>query len=162
MHTGWKSRGGGPDVFAKIPRGIKAFMENCLGGPPISGFIAFLLTSVLKFAWGGGYCINPPCPPPGPPCASMSSTFLWLCHNLNLKRYFNLTHLTIIFSLQGPTNEGGTWQRGRRKWGVAGAARSSQQHSIGRKYEDQRAQVSLGWSIGGLAYPNKPSIKPKI
>jgi hypothetical protein len=34
------------------------------GGPPISGFIAFLLTSVLKFAWGG-YCIYPP--PPHPP-----------------------------------------------------------------------------------------------
>ncbi len=44
--------------FAKIPRGVKAFRKNCLGGPPISGFIAFLLTSVLKFAWGG-YCIYP-------------------------------------------------------------------------------------------------------
>ncbi len=31
---------GVPDIFAKIPRGVKA----------ISGFIAFLLTSVLKFA----------------------------------------------------------------------------------------------------------------
>jgi hypothetical protein len=41
---------GVPDVFAKIPRGVKAFRKNCLGGPPISGFIAFLLTSVLKFA----------------------------------------------------------------------------------------------------------------
>jgi hypothetical protein len=36
--------------FAKIPRGVKAFRKNCLGGPPISGFIAFLLASVLKFA----------------------------------------------------------------------------------------------------------------
>jgi hypothetical protein len=36
--------------FAKIPRGVKAFRKNCLGGPPILGFIAFLLTSVLKFA----------------------------------------------------------------------------------------------------------------
>jgi hypothetical protein len=36
--------------FAKIRRGVKAFRKNCLGGPPISGFIAFLLTSVLKFA----------------------------------------------------------------------------------------------------------------
>ena len=36
--------------FAKIPRGVKAFRKSCLGGPPILGFIAFLLTSVLKFA----------------------------------------------------------------------------------------------------------------
>jgi hypothetical protein len=36
--------------FAKIPRGVKGFRKNCLGGPPISGFIAFLLTSALKFA----------------------------------------------------------------------------------------------------------------
>jgi hypothetical protein len=47
--------------FAKIPRGFKAFGKNCLGmgvglgwgsgewGPPISGFIVFLLTSTLKF-----------------------------------------------------------------------------------------------------------------
>jgi hypothetical protein len=41
---------GVPDVFAKILRGVKAFRKNCLGGPPISGFIAFLLTSVLRFA----------------------------------------------------------------------------------------------------------------
>ncbi len=59
------------DFFAKIPRGVKAFRKNCLGGPPISGFIAFLLTSVLKFAWGG-YYIYPPLPPTSPPlCASM-------------------------------------------------------------------------------------------
>ena len=36
--------------FAKIPRGVNAFRKNCYGGPPISGFIAFLLTSVLRFA----------------------------------------------------------------------------------------------------------------
>jgi hypothetical protein len=36
--------------IAKILRGVKAFRKNCLGGPPILGFIAFLLTSVLKFA----------------------------------------------------------------------------------------------------------------
>jgi hypothetical protein len=36
--------------FAKIPRIVKAFRKKCPGGgPPISGFIAFLLTSVLKF-----------------------------------------------------------------------------------------------------------------
>ena len=50
---------GVPDVFAKIPRGG--------GGPPISGFIAFLLTSVLKFAWGGYYINPPPSPPRHPP-----------------------------------------------------------------------------------------------
>jgi len=32
--------------------GFKAFRKNCQGGPPILGFISFLLTSVLKFAWG--------------------------------------------------------------------------------------------------------------
>ncbi len=50
--------------FAKIPRGVKAFRKNCLGvgggGPPNADFIAFLLTSVLKFAL--------PPPPPSPVC----------------------------------------------------------------------------------------------
>ena len=39
--------------FAKIPRGGQGFQEELPGGgggSPISGFIAFLLTSVLKFA----------------------------------------------------------------------------------------------------------------
>jgi hypothetical protein len=36
--------------FAKIPRGVKGFRKNCLGGSPYFGFIAFLLTSVLKVA----------------------------------------------------------------------------------------------------------------
>ncbi len=36
--------------FAKIPRGVKNFRRSCLGDPPISGFIAFLLRSVMKFA----------------------------------------------------------------------------------------------------------------
>jgi hypothetical protein len=39
---------------AKIPRGggVKAFRKKCQGGPPtcISGFIVFLLESVLKIA----------------------------------------------------------------------------------------------------------------
>jgi hypothetical protein len=36
--------------FAKIPRGGQGFQEKLPGGgPPILGFIAFLLTSVLKF-----------------------------------------------------------------------------------------------------------------
>jgi hypothetical protein len=39
-------------AFAKFPKwGVK---KNCQGGPPRLGFISFLLTSVLKFAWGGG------------------------------------------------------------------------------------------------------------
>jgi hypothetical protein len=37
--------------FAKIPRGVMAFRKNCLEGSP--GFIAFLITSVLKYAQGG-------------------------------------------------------------------------------------------------------------
>jgi hypothetical protein len=41
---------GVPEVFAKIPRGVKAFRKNYQWGPPILGFIAFILTSVLKFA----------------------------------------------------------------------------------------------------------------
>ena len=43
---------GVPDVFAKIPRGVKGFREKLPGGPgsPISGFNALLLTSALKFA----------------------------------------------------------------------------------------------------------------
>jgi hypothetical protein len=35
--------------FAEIPRGGQGFQEKLPGGPPISGFITFLLTSVLKF-----------------------------------------------------------------------------------------------------------------
>ncbi len=42
---------GVPDVFAKIPRGGSRLSgKNCLGRDPISGFITFVLTSVLKFA----------------------------------------------------------------------------------------------------------------
>jgi hypothetical protein len=52
--------------FAKIPRGVKAFRNNCEGSPPISGFIAFLLTRILKCA-RGGYYIDPPPPPSSPP-----------------------------------------------------------------------------------------------
>jgi hypothetical protein len=49
---GWKIQGRGYLMFfAKIPREVKAFRKNCLeGGSPYFGFIAFLLTSVLKFA----------------------------------------------------------------------------------------------------------------
>jgi hypothetical protein len=39
-------------VFAKIPGGSRLSWKIAKGGPPISGFIAFLLKSVLKFVWG--------------------------------------------------------------------------------------------------------------
>jgi hypothetical protein len=64
--------------FAKIPRGVKAFKKNYLGGgPPISGFIAFLLTSILKFAWGGSYIYPPPPPTSSLLCASMPPCDIW-------------------------------------------------------------------------------------
>ncbi len=47
-------REGVAKVFAKIPRGgevVKDFRKSCKWGPPILTLIAFLLTSVLKFAW---------------------------------------------------------------------------------------------------------------
>ncbi len=69
MHTGWKSRGGGTGCFLpKSLGGSRLSGKIDWGGPPISGFIAFLLTSVLKFAWGGYYIYTPPSPPL---CASM-------------------------------------------------------------------------------------------
>jgi hypothetical protein len=46
-------------VFAKIPVGVKAFRKNFQGGPLILGFIAFLITSLLKFTWGGPMCTLP-------------------------------------------------------------------------------------------------------
>jgi hypothetical protein len=50
--------------LAKIPRGVQGFQEKLPeGGPPILGFIAFLLTSVLKIA-GGGIIFTLPLPPP--------------------------------------------------------------------------------------------------
>jgi hypothetical protein len=36
--------------FAKIPRGGQGFQEKLPGGSPYFRYIAFLLTSVLKFA----------------------------------------------------------------------------------------------------------------
>jgi hypothetical protein len=51
MHTVFKIQGRGYLMFfAKIPRGARLSGKIAWGGPPISGFIAFLLTSVLKFA----------------------------------------------------------------------------------------------------------------
>jgi hypothetical protein len=54
-----------PYVFAKILKGGEGFQEKLPGGSPISGFIAFLLTSVLKFACGVLYLPSPitPCVP---------------------------------------------------------------------------------------------------
>ncbi len=74
MHTGWKSRGGGTWCFLpKSLGGSRVSGKIAWGGPPISGFIAFLLTSVLKFAWGGYYIYPPPFPPPHPPCVHLRS-----------------------------------------------------------------------------------------
>jgi hypothetical protein len=51
---------GVPEVFAKISKGGQVFQEKVPGGgPPISGFIAFLITSVLKLVWGGLYLPYP-------------------------------------------------------------------------------------------------------
>jgi hypothetical protein len=64
--TGVENLGGGGvlEVFAKIPRGVKAFWKKLPGGPPILGFTAFLLTSFLKSCLGGCFFILPsPLPP---------------------------------------------------------------------------------------------------
>ncbi len=60
MHTVENPGEGVPDVFVKIPGGDQGFQEILPGGPPILDFIAFLLTSVLKFSWGGSYIYHPP------------------------------------------------------------------------------------------------------
>ncbi len=83
--------------FAKIPRGVKDFRKNGRGGgvPPISGLIMFLLTSVLKFAWGG-YIYPLPSPHLTPPCVHLwpnqfiTNLFLKLIANLFLKLIANL------------------------------------------------------------------------
>ncbi len=62
-------------IFAKIPggggAGVKAFRTKLPGGSPLLGFIAFLLASLLKFAWGSNDYPSPLTPPPS--CTSMSS-----------------------------------------------------------------------------------------
>ena len=70
--------------FAKIPREVKDFRKNCRGGPPISGFIVFLLTSVQKFAWGVLYLPSPF--PLTPLCASMF--VIHNVHNVNSSNDF--------------------------------------------------------------------------
>jgi hypothetical protein len=58
---GLKIQGRGYLMFLpKFLGGVKAFRKNCLGGPPILGFIAFLLTSFSKICPGGGAVSYPP------------------------------------------------------------------------------------------------------
>ncbi len=54
-----------PQVYAKLPWGVKAFKKYWEGGSPILGFIAFSLTSCLKFTWGA-HIVTPPFPPHPP------------------------------------------------------------------------------------------------
>jgi len=44
--------------------------------------------------------------------------------------------------LQGEADEGGARQRRRRKRGASGTIGPSKQHGLGRKHENQRAEVS--------------------
>jgi hypothetical protein len=58
-------------IFAKIMGGSRLSGKIDRGGPPILGFITFLLPSLLKFDWGGGgggyYCMfSLPTPSPSP------------------------------------------------------------------------------------------------
>ncbi len=74
---------GVPDVIAKIPRGGSRLAGKIArGGPPILCFIAFLLTSVLKFARGGSYIYQSPSPlsPKAPP----PCVHLWMTYNFGV------------------------------------------------------------------------------
>jgi len=71
---------GVPDVFAKIP--------------PISDFISFLFTIVLKFACGEGP--SPPHPPPPPPPPPLHLWFKFRFYNVILT-YEMLMHPSFIF-----------------------------------------------------------------
>ncbi len=53
-----------------------------LGGPPILGFIAFLLTSFSKFARGVLFYPPPPAPPHRLLCASMGTIARFGCIQL--------------------------------------------------------------------------------
>jgi hypothetical protein len=71
---------GVPDVFCQNPWGGSRLSGKIAWvGPTISGFIAYLLTSVLKFAWGGYYIYPPPTSTPPPPCVDLC---LKLCFRL--------------------------------------------------------------------------------
>ncbi len=50
------------DVFAKIPRGVKAFRKNCLGGSPYFGFYCIFINKFFKNL-PGGVLSHPPHPP---------------------------------------------------------------------------------------------------
>jgi hypothetical protein len=39
---------GVPDVFAKIPRGVKGFRKNCLGGSPYCGFYCIFINKYFE------------------------------------------------------------------------------------------------------------------
>jgi len=63
---GLKTQGRGYLIF--LPKSLGGSGKIAWGGgPPISGFIAFLLTSVLKFPRGGYYISPPPSPHLTPP-----------------------------------------------------------------------------------------------
>jgi hypothetical protein len=55
-------------MFLPKSLGGQGFQAKLPGGPPISGFIAFLLTRVLKFAWWSPIFTLPLPPPAPPPC----------------------------------------------------------------------------------------------
>ncbi len=77
MHTGWKSRGGGTWCFLpKSLGGSRLSGKVAWGGPSILGFIAFLLTSILKFVRGGYYIYPPTSPPPCVHLCNMKLDFI--------------------------------------------------------------------------------------
>ncbi len=62
-------------IFAKIPRGGPRSGQNFLGSP-ILGFIAFLLASLLKYAWRSMFTPLPPSPPEYIYAQNLQVTFL--------------------------------------------------------------------------------------
>ena len=86
-------------VFAKIPGGSRISWKIAKGGPPISGFIAFLLKSVLKFVWGVLNLQSTFPPPPSSVCvyvdlmANISLVSIWhyrfLNTNISIKRKYD-------------------------------------------------------------------------
>jgi hypothetical protein len=51
------------DVFSKIPRGVKAFRKNCLGGSPYFGFYCIFISKFFENLPGGAISSPPPRPP---------------------------------------------------------------------------------------------------
>ncbi len=100
MHTGSKSSGEGSSSFCRNPRvGVKAFRKNCQGGPTILGFIAFLLTNILKFAWGV-LRLHSPFPTSSPPPASRVHAInlcIWLIKN-SLEQMLNSVEIMCTVS----------------------------------------------------------------